>query len=53
MTHHELERLAICLESGVPAERAEAIARCEGYRETARAAGKTWRCVCGTHGGGA
>jgi hypothetical protein len=43
------ERLAICLEAGVPADRAAAIARCEGYAATHRAAGRIARCTCGAH----
>lgn len=43
------ERLAICLEAGVPRERAEALARCEGRAATHRAQGRDARCECGGH----
>ena len=45
----EREREAICLESGVSAVRAKTIAKCEGFREVARAGGVGWRCTCGAH----
>lgn len=43
------ERLAICLEAGVPRERAEALARCEGRAATYRAQGRAVHCLCGAH----
>jgi len=48
-----LERAAIIAEAGdVTPRRADAIARCEGHRETARAHARRWRCVCGAHAAG-
>jgi hypothetical protein len=43
----DAERLAICLEAGVPRERAEALVRCEGRAATHRARGRDTRRECG------
>lgn len=43
------ERLAICLEAGVPEARAREVAECERVWAIARVTRSAWRCQCGTH----
>jgi ferric-dicitrate binding protein FerR (iron transport regulator) len=43
------ERLAICLEAGVSRDRAETLARCEGWAARDRAHRRAVHCLCGAH----
>lgn len=51
MTEDEVrgEREAICLESGVPPERARLIAECEADAFRAQHEGRKRECGCGLH----
>lgn len=45
----EAERLAVCVEAGVPEARAREIAACERVWAAAREMRQPWRCECGAH----